>query len=58
MSRAWQIIALIVTALAAITGCDRRAVNPAGDLPPAYTRDKILDPKLAEVARSFTAWAG
>ena len=26
-------------------------------MPPAYTRDKILDPKLAEAARAFTAWA-
>jgi hypothetical protein len=42
----------------ASTGCDRRAVAPQGDLPPAYTRDKILDPKLAEVARAFSAWAG
>jgi hypothetical protein len=26
------------------------------DLPPAYTRDKIIDPKLAEAAHSFTGW--
>ena len=58
MSRAWPVIALAVAAVLASTGCDRRAVAPAGDLPPAYTRDKILDPKLAEVARAFTAWAG
>jgi hypothetical protein len=58
MSRAWPVIALPVAAVLASTGCDRRAVAPAGDLPPAYTRDKILDPKLAEVARAFTAWAG
>ena len=58
MSRAWPVIALSVAAVLASTGCDRRAVAPAGDLPPAYTRDKILDPKLAEVARAFTAWAG
>ena len=31
---------------------------PSGGLPPAYTRDKILDPELAEVARAFTAWTG
>ena len=31
---------------------------PEGDLPPAYTRDKILEPKLAEAARAFIAWAG
>jgi hypothetical protein len=58
MSRAWPVIALSVAAVLASTGCDRRAVAPAGDLPPAYTRDKILDPKLAEVTRAFIAWAG
>jgi hypothetical protein len=58
MKRAWPVIALTVAAVLASTGCQRRAVAPAGDLPPAYTRDKILDPKLAEVARAFTAWAG
>jgi hypothetical protein len=58
MSRAWPVIALTVAAALASTGCDRRGVAPAGDLPPAYTRDKILDPRLAEVARAFTAWAG
>jgi hypothetical protein len=58
VSRACPVIALAVAAILASTGCDRRGVAPAGDLPPAYTRDKILDPKLAEVARTFTAWAG
>jgi len=58
MHRAWPAIALAVASLLASSGCDGRAVAPAGDLPPAYTRDKILDPKLAEVARAFTAWAG
>jgi hypothetical protein len=58
MSRAWPVIAVTVAAVLASTGCDQRTVAPAGDLPPAYTRDKILDPKLAEVARKFTAWAG
>ena len=58
MSRAWPVISLSVAAVMASTGCERPAVAPAGDLPPAYTRDKILDPKLAEVARAFTAWAG
>jgi hypothetical protein len=58
MSRAWPVIALSAAAVLVSTGCDRRGVTPAGDLPPAYTRDKILDPKLAEVARAFTAWAG
>jgi hypothetical protein len=58
MSRAWPVIALSGAAVLASAGCQRRAVAPAGNLPPAYTRDKILDPKLAEVARAFTAWAG
>jgi hypothetical protein len=58
MSRAWRVIALPIAAMLASSGCDRRAVAPAGDLPPAYTRDKIVDPNLAEVARAFTAWAG
>jgi hypothetical protein len=58
MRRAWPLIALPVAAVLASTGCDRQAVAPARDLPPAYTRDKILDPKLAEAARAFIAWAG
>ena len=58
MSRAWPVVALSVAAMLASTGCERRAAAPAGDLLPAYTRDKILDPKLAEVARAFIAWAG
>ena len=58
MSRAWPVIALVVAAVLMSTGCGRRAEITAGDLPPAYTRDKILDPKLAKVARAFTAWAG
>jgi hypothetical protein len=57
MSRAGPAIAMAVAAALASTGCGRRAVSPVGDLPPAYTRDKILDPKLAEVARAFQAWA-
>jgi hypothetical protein len=57
MSRAWPVLVLQVAAVLASTGCERRAGAPVGDLPPAYTRDKILDPKLAEVARAFTAWA-
>jgi hypothetical protein len=59
MSRVWPVIALAVAAVLTATGCGRRpVVVTSGDLPPAYTRDKILDPKLAEVARTFTAWAG
>jgi hypothetical protein len=58
MNGAGPIVALAFAAVLTSTGCDRRVAAPAGDLPPAYTRDKILDPKLAEVARAFTAWAG
>ena len=58
MSSGWRVIALAVMPVLASSGCERRPVAPAGDLPPAYTRDKILDPKLADVARAFTAWAG
>ena len=58
MRRALSVIAVLVAAVLSSAGCDRREVTPAGDLPPAYTRDKILDPRLAEVARAFTAWAG
>jgi hypothetical protein len=58
MRRAWRTIAVSVVAVLASSGCERRAAAPARDLPPAYTRDKIVDPKLAEVARAFTAWAG
>jgi hypothetical protein len=60
MNRAWPVLALSVVGMLASTGCGRRAVPspPADNLPPAYTRDRILDPKLAEVARAFTAWAG
>jgi hypothetical protein len=58
MSRTWPVISLTVAAVLTTTGCARRPVVTAGDLPPAYTRDKILDPKLAEVARAFAAWAG
>jgi hypothetical protein len=45
------------------TGCGASRRQPAEaeaeapkNLAPAYRRDKILDPGLAEVARSFTAW--
>ena len=62
MSVPWQVraracmLVLPVLILPVSNGCHRRSRPPAGDLPPAYTRDKILDPKLAEVARAFTAW--
>jgi hypothetical protein len=58
MSRAGVVMAVAVAAALASTGCGRRALPAAGNLPPAYTRDKILDPKLAQVAQAFTAWTG
>jgi hypothetical protein len=57
MSRTWPIIALSMVAMLAGTGCEPRTAAPSGDLPPAYTRDKILDPKLEAVSRAFIAWA-
>jgi hypothetical protein len=33
-----------------------RATDARDELPPAYTRDKIVDPRLAEIARSFAVW--
>jgi hypothetical protein len=41
----------------AVGGCGRKPVPTASNLPPAYTRDKILDPVLEEAGRSFSAWA-
>jgi hypothetical protein len=57
MSRARAVMVMGAAALLASAGCGQRATPTAGDLPPAYTRDKILDPKLAQVAQEFTAWA-
>jgi hypothetical protein len=56
MSRTTFVVWSALSLALASAGCGRRAVAPANNLPPAYTRDKILDPKLAEVARRFTAW--
>ena len=56
MNRVWRVIALLFAAVLVSSGCERRPVAPSTDLPPAYTRDKIVDPKLADVARAFTAW--
>lgn len=47
----------VATLAIAAAGCERKPVSNAGNLPPAYTRDKILNPGLAEAARSFTEWA-
>ncbi len=50
-------LALGLMALLAGPGCNRRATpKPAEDLPPAYVRDQILDPAMAETARAFMAW--
>jgi hypothetical protein len=49
--------AIVAALLIACLGCDRPSAPPPGDLPPAYTRDKILDRGLAEAARAFTTWA-
>jgi hypothetical protein len=57
MSRVWPVIVLIIMSAVSGTGCDRRPVSPVGEMPPAYTRDKILDPRLEEATRSFKAWA-
>ena len=59
--RQWPHLRLLAAILLASVGCGRSAgptpddMN-SGGMPPAYARDKILDPKLAEAARAFTAW--
>ena len=52
------VLAIVAALLIASPGCDRRSAPPSGNLPPAYTRDKILDPGLAQAAQAFTTWAG
>jgi len=51
---------LSVGALAIATGCKPPPPPPqapaAGNLPPAYPRSTITDPKVADAARAFTAW--
>jgi hypothetical protein len=51
-----RVLALAILILSVSGGCRRASRVAADDLPPAYTRDRILDPKLAAVARAFTAW--
>ena len=53
-----SLLALATALLVAGAGCDRPSVPSQGNLPPAYTRDKIVDPALAEAAWAFIAWAG
>ncbi|MBN9522132.1 hypothetical protein J0H58_27040 [bacterium] len=53
---AWIVsVAWLVTT----AGCRPAAPPPApADLPPAYPRATITDPKVAGAARGFTEWAG
>jgi hypothetical protein len=62
----WRCLPLLAASLLAGLGCgsspaptsDAGAPSPAAiNLPPAYTRDLILDPRLVAIARTFTAWA-
>jgi hypothetical protein len=49
---------LLIAGLAFAGGCrPSHPPTPADELPPAYPRSTITDPKVAEVARAFTAWA-
>ena len=60
--RAFSLLAMMSVLVAVAPGCgtsERPPADAAGgssEQLPAYTRDKILDPKLAEVARAFTGW--
>jgi len=58
--RASRLAALTTLTLAglalALAGCDRSSV-PKGDLPPAYTSNRITDPALGEVSNEIHAWA-
>jgi hypothetical protein len=47
-----------VLGLGVAAGCRPTAPPPAAaDLPPAYPRATITDPKVAAAAKAFTAWA-
>ena len=49
---------LAVLGFFAAAGCRPSAPPPAAaDLPPAYPRATITDPKVAATAKAFTAWA-
>lgn len=42
--------------LLAIAGCEPAAA-PQGELPPAYTSNRIIDPALGEASEAIHAWA-
>jgi hypothetical protein len=51
---AWPLLVLLLAA-----GCRPSTPSPvAADLPPAYPRATITDPKVADAARGFNTWAG
>jgi hypothetical protein len=55
----FALIGGLAVTIAGSSGCERpleQASSAANDLPPAYTRDKIIDPKIAKVAAEFRAW--
>ena len=58
----FYLMALMSVLVEAAAGCGTSAPRPdnvaeaSSELPPAYTRDKIIDPKLADAARAFTGW--
>jgi hypothetical protein len=50
-------LAAVLLAAVLASGCSSSASPPGADLPPAYPRGQINDPKLAEAARGFASWA-
>jgi hypothetical protein len=56
------LMALMFVLVAVSAGCGSSAPGPgdvteaSSELLPAYTRDKIIDPKLAGVSQAFTRW--
>jgi hypothetical protein len=60
--RSFYLMALMSVLVGPAPGCGTSAPRPddvmeaSSELPPAYTRDKIIDPKLADVSRAFTGW--
>jgi hypothetical protein len=60
--RSFYSMALISVLVAAAQGCGPSMPRPgdageaSSEMLPAYTRDKIIDPKLADASRSFIGW--